>query len=207
MGMFAMVYQQHMGLTMSQIGVLGGIWNVGSFLLLYFGGVVADRYHPLRTLLLGSAITTFLITPIGLIWLFANPSASTFFYISLALQLLTVPVWVLTAVSLTPTEMRIFPRERYGQFCSANSLVRSVGVLVGGQVAGVFLDAMKHVYHGSDVAYRYIPAWQLLFQAMSFVCLLLLYREWKRLGGDQGFAPPDVDRLAPVGADAPAITE
>ncbi len=43
-----------------------------------------------------------------------------------------------------------------------------------------------------DWRYRYYPIWTVFFQAIGIVLLLLLYREWKRLGGDKGYTPPQV---------------
>jgi hypothetical protein len=87
--------------------------------------------------------------------------------------------------------MRVFPKERYGQFCSANAMIRSILVLVGGLAAGVFMDVMKRACHGSDYAYRFMSTWTFGFSLLSYICLLLVYREWKRLGGDKTFVPPE----------------
>ena len=89
--------------------------------------------------------------------------------------------------------MRIFPKERYGQFCSANALIRSVLCMVGGGLAGVFMDAMKIVCHGSDYAYRFMPVWSCTFGFLGYVSFWLMYREWKRLGGEKSFTPPQVE--------------
>jgi hypothetical protein len=72
-------------------------------------------------------------------------------------------------------------------------LIRSVAVLIGGQFAGVFLDQIQLRFHCGDFAYRYIPAWQVVFQALSFIFLFLLYSQWKRLGGEESFVPPSPD--------------
>lgn len=194
-GMFGLFLQLHMGLTLEQIGQIAGVGGVWSVVLLYFGGTLADRIHPLRTFVLGVGINLLLL-PVGLIWLFWDPpSATWYFRFCIIWTLVTLPVNALVGISSFPAEMRIFPKERFGQFCSANALVRSLAVLVGGQVAGIFMDVMKRVHHGSDFAYRYIPAWGLVFSCLAFVCLCLLYRDWKRRGGMESFAPPQVDSL------------
>jgi hypothetical protein len=77
--------------------------------------------------------------------------------------------------------MRVLPRERYGQFCSANALLRSLGVICGGFLAGAFIDIMKHFYHGSDYAYRFIPIWSIFWSAAALFFLWRLYQGWKLL--------------------------
>lgn len=190
MTLFLLFFFQDMGLSLEQIGQLMGVGGLWSVILYYFGGVLADRFHPLRTLLIAVACNTALGFT-GFIWLFVTPPAQIFYYISLLTGIIAAPISVLVGVSAMPTEMRIFPKERYGQFCSANALVRSIFVLVGSPVAGIFLDVMKKVHHGSNFGYRYIPAWTSLFSVLSLTCLYLVFREWKRLGGDKSFAPPE----------------
>jgi hypothetical protein len=43
-----------------------------------------------------------------------------------------------------------------------------------------------------DWRYRYFPLWAIFFQVFAVICLLLLYREWKRRGGNTGYTPPQV---------------
>jgi hypothetical protein len=141
--MFNLFFQQHMELTLAQIGTLGGIGGVWTVALFYFAGVPADRFHPLRTLLLAVTLSTFLFVPIWLIWLFINPSPQAFSYVCLAQGLVFAPAGVLQGVN------------------------------------------------GSDYAYRFMSAWTFGFSLLAYICLLLVYREWKRLGGDKTFVPPD----------------
>ncbi len=198
-GMFNLFFQMNMGLTLEQIGKLAGIGLLWPLALYYFGGALADRFHPLRTLVIAVSISTFFFTPIGLIWLFVSPSPDVFFYVCLIQGFVWAPIGVLQGVSAMPTEMRIFPKERYGQFCSANALVRSVLVMCSGVFAGAFIDFIKTLYGGSDFAYRYIAVWQTFFALISLGCLFLTYRKWKQLGGDKGFIPPEVgvQKIAP----------
>jgi hypothetical protein len=42
------------------------------------------------------------------------------------------------------------------------------------------------------MALRMYPLWTIAFQVPALVFLLLLYREWKRLGGKDNYVPPGV---------------
>jgi hypothetical protein len=68
-----------------------------------------------------------------------------------------LPFAVLTEAMMLPMYMRVLPLDRYAPFCSANALLRSVATVAGGLVVGLFMDLMKHLYNGSDYAYRFIP--------------------------------------------------
>jgi hypothetical protein len=103
------------------------------------------------------------------------------FKISLSLSAANLPFAVLTEAMMIPMYMRVLPRERYGQFCSANALLRSFAVIIGGFAAGLFLDLMKHLYNGSDYAYRFIPVWSIFWTAIALFFLWRLYQDWKKL--------------------------
>ncbi|MCX6959997.1 MAG: hypothetical protein NTW91_06910, partial [Verrucomicrobia bacterium] len=78
----------------------------------------------------------------------------------------------------------------FGQFCGAQALVRSAGVMVGGLLAGVYLDLVKgHFAPGDLKAYRFIYLWIGFFAIVAYVFHYRAYRYWKRLGGDDGTAP------------------
>jgi len=112
--------------------------------------------------------------------------------IAIAHAAISLPVAAMWNAAEFPLMMRLLPRERYGQFCSANALVRSAAMIVGGLVAGGLLDLMRRVHGGSDYAYRYIPIWQVVFFSMSLLFFYRVYRQWKARGGMQGYVPPQV---------------
>jgi hypothetical protein len=102
---------------------------------------------------------------------------------------LTAPIGSLVAVMDPPLFMQIFPRERFGQFCSANSLCRSVGSMTGGALIGLFLDTIR-THWGADTAYRMLPLWNLTWVSVALFAMTRLYRSWKRHGGDAAYVPP-----------------
>ena len=59
------------------------------------------------------------------------------------------------------------------------------------------MDLMRKVFPdaawGKDYCYRMIPAWGLPFLILGMVFLVLLYRAWKKLGGDLNYVPPGKD--------------
>jgi predicted MFS family arabinose efflux permease len=116
-----------------------------------------------------------------LIWLFFDFAPATAFYVSICITAVNLPFSVLTEAMMLPMYMRVLPLERYGQFCSANALVRSVATIAGGFVGGLFMDMMKHLYNGSDYAYRFIPLWSIFWSAIALFFLWRLYQDWKRL--------------------------
>ena len=188
-GMFGIFFSRDIGLTLEQIGTLGAIGGTVGLILTYPAGIVADKYHPLRVqLAMQSVILCF--TPLGLIYLVVPMSPQAVFYFSLAITLAVAPANILYGASEFPTFMRLYPPERFGQFCSAMSMIRSVGLILGGLVAGLVFDGLKWAYSGSDFAYRWVPAWIWLFQILAVLCLINVYRGWKRFGGMENYQAP-----------------
>jgi MFS family permease len=184
------------GIELGQIGKVLGWSAIISLVLLYPAGMWADRVHPLRIMLLatGILVTTSLL---GLIWLFIDPTPRTamFFYTTYSLAVL--PITVLYGAAGFPMYMRLLPKERFGQFCSADAMVRSLALISAAPILGVTLDALKWRHEGDSYYYRYATVWTVTLQAMSLFFLYRVYRYWKRHGGAELFEPPSRSTLAP----------
>ena len=178
LGVFNVFLQKSIGLDLAQIGMISGTVSFMNMLLTYPAGALGDRFHPLRVLVWVKLINLFFM-PLGLVWLFFDFAPATAFNIAISISAINLPFAVLTEAMMQPMNMRLLPHDRYGQFCSANALVRSLGSIIGGGFGGLFLDLMKRLHHGSDYAYRYIPVWSLCWSAVALFFLWRLYRDWK----------------------------
>ena len=184
LGSFNVFLQRSIGLDLAQIGMISGVVSGVNMLLTYPAGALGDRFHPLRVLLWTKAINIFVL-PFSLVWLFFDFSPEVAFKISLSLSAINLPFAVLTEAMLIPMYMRVLPHDRYGQFCSANALLRSLATIIGGLAAGLFLDWMKYLYKGSDYAYRFIPLWSLVWSCVALFFLWRLYNDWKKMPREQ----------------------
>jgi hypothetical protein len=86
--------------------------------------------------------------------------------------------------------MRILPKSRYGQFSSANAMVRSFAIIFGGLLIGFALDRLAVVFPTKDYCYRFIPLWSLVFIGASLFFLRRLYSDWMKRGGVTSYHPP-----------------
>jgi hypothetical protein len=97
----------------------------------------------------------------------------------------------LCAVSAVPFDMRLQPKSRYGQFCSAQSIVTNVCKMIAGAGAGYFFYVIKTwFFPDSDYAYRFNFVWSAAAAVVMGIVICSLYRQWQALGGDRGFNPP-----------------
>ncbi|MEZ0218242.1 MAG: MFS transporter [Rariglobus sp.] len=190
---------KYLGLDLDFIGKVLGVSGVISMLLLYPAGIYADRAHPLRVLLLATvlqAVTGPLMIALAMFRPVLAPDMVSTIYV--VLVFVTLPIGTLYRAAELPTLMQVFPQDRYGQFCSANALIRSLALIVGGIACGAFLDLMTKLHPDPAYGYRFVPVWNTFFLIGACIFTWLLFREWKRLGGKEAFKPPVPDAPAPA---------
>lgn len=180
------------GLTIDDVGKIASIALVVNMALMYPFGALVDRFHPLRVVLVAQ-VGFCLVALSQLIFLFVDFSKPVAFWVYAAMEAIALPFIAANAAAGLPLAMRLFPHDRFGQFCSANAMCGAVGITVGGLAAGGYLDLMKSVFERENYYYRFAPLWSLVLIGLSFFVCTLVFREWKRLGGDKSYTPPPVE--------------
>jgi maltose/moltooligosaccharide transporter len=188
---FLIYLYQATGMNLEQIGKIAGLANMATAVVMLFTGWLADRFHPIRIVIIGVLLEILVVAPASMVWFFWHPGPQMTFYFWLVIMVgLNAPAYALVTMCDPPMFMRVFPRERYGQFCSANALLRSFALILSGMATGYFLDKLKDRF-GEQFAYFCLPIWPLIFYSGMLVVMILLYRSWKRYGGDESYVPPD----------------
>ncbi len=185
---FTVFFQLEMKMSLAQIGKMNAITSIISMVAVYFAAVFVDRWHPLRVY---SYISIFTVVGTGMnwIWIFIDLPGTYFFYLSLGSMLLTVFLNALVAASSLPMIMRLFPGSRYGQFCSAQGIIRSFCAIIAGLVFGVYLDVLRMFFDGT-FCYRFNFTWSTSMMLINCIAIVWGYRMWNKRGGDQSFHPP-----------------
>jgi predicted MFS family arabinose efflux permease len=101
-----------------------------------------------------------------------------------------ISVQSVVRASEMPLQMRLLPRDRYAQLGSAAGIIISIGIMAAGVISGAWLEWMKARETVELFHYRYLPAWSAVCILIALGFFVLLYREWKRLGGDQHYTAP-----------------
>jgi MFS family permease len=187
-GAFLVFFYKDIGLSLEQIGKIAGYVGVVGMILAIPAGILADRFNPARVFIITQVIGI-LICPAYLVFLFMDMSNQHVFYYHLAISILVAINGTFAAVSAGPFEMRSFPRERFGQFCSAQSIVRVLLSVIIGLGIGIIFDLLKDHYQ-SDFCYRYAYIGVIFFQILGFCCYYIFYRKWKKYGGETNYKPP-----------------
>jgi len=187
-------FRDSLGLSTEQIGAITGIIGVVSIFLAYIYGYIIDVVHPVRTML----IATILLIPITFAGAFISGFNSY-----LLVMLVTGLVGQLWDSSSGPMMLNLLPRQRYGQFSSANAIFRTVVAIFGPLVAGRVFDHLTLRPDGTKIFenFRYTFFWQAGFMIPALAVFLFVFFYWVRHGGKQGYVPPDtVVKLRDVSA-------
>jgi MFS family permease len=188
-GGFNILQARSIGVDLDFFGKTTAVAAIVSAVLMYPAGIISDRSHPLRVLM-WATIALLLIQPLWLVFLFMDFSPAVSHGIFIAITAVTAPALALYMAAELPMYMRILPKSRYGQFSSANAMVRSLAVIVGGLLIGLALDWLTVWFPTKDYCYRFIPLWSLVFIGASLLFLRRLYSEWLKLGGATSYHPP-----------------
>ncbi len=172
--MFNLLFaKETLGLSMGQYGEIMSI--IGIFMLFAYIplGWMVDKFHPLRIFILGGFLII-IANVFGFFWCY---DYKTFYVVSFLIS----ATYVLQGASSLPMTVRLYPGEKYGQFCSANAMIGSIALIVANAGGGAFIDIF---------GYRYIFVWDFIFTVIATGLLLAVYVMWKGYGGDRNYVAP-----------------
>jgi Na+/melibiose symporter-like transporter len=187
-------YLRHLHFTTADLGHITAILSPVLLALQLPMGWLVDKVHPMRTYLIGTTA----IVPVY----FAGFFVSTYsiwgytlhaFTMYVAIQVLQMPLAQFNASSDIPLMMRLFPLKQYGQFSSAQAMLRHLSMIFGTIAGAMFMGWMNDRY--GDFGNAYACLWQGAFQALGAMCLWMTWFYWRRSGGEKfHFDPEQVAR-------------
>ena len=190
-GMFGILRNtKSLGLSLQQLGNVDFYAGFISLALIFPAGWLADKFHPVRVYLFASC-AQFLFVLAQCIWVFADFGPRGNFLLYAGLTFCFLPVFTLQGAAEAPLLMKLLPKDKYGQFASANAMVRALAVIIASGLSGLFFDMLEHRFQLGDWRYRYYTVWWAVFMIPMLYFLFLLYREWLKRGGATGYTPPE----------------
>jgi maltose/moltooligosaccharide transporter len=168
--------REEVGMSTDDVGkAIAWPFMLGLVLYVPFG-YLADRIHPLRLQLL-----SLVALPLLSLANFWGITGETSFLAWTLAWWVAHYAYMASNGPLLPT---LLPAERYGQFYSAMLILALLGSTAASYGGGAFLDYMGD--------YRYIYVWNFVFNVLSLLVTLLVYRRWKQFGGSKNYRPPAV---------------
>lgn len=172
---FSVFYAMHIGLSLDEYGNYISISYLVSFVLAYFLGSLADRFHPVRLA----------IVCIGLY------ACVSFFGASYAVDPDTFGIaflghTVISGTYFTATAsigQRLYPKLKFAQFASAAGLLNALCFMMVPPVVGYVLDLSEQLYQLTFLFGGILASFGLL-------AYLMVHREFMRLGGPENYVAP-----------------
>jgi len=171
LGMQYQFYYQHYDLKLS-LDIIGKFTALPSLLLFVVGyslGTLADKLKPVR--LMGPCLL--ILAMATLISYYCVHDKWSFLICNGLFQLATFAF----NIFLGAFYVEVYPREKFGQFCSAASVVSVVMGTLLNPLLGLVFDHLKN----NRIGYL----WSAAFQVMGAFCFFRIYHAWKKLHLDQ----------------------
>ena len=168
-------YAATLGLSLQTFGEVKGWTYIVQVPVFFIVGFFVDRYHPMRV-----AVAGMFLTAVSYFCCFGFVGDQHTLLVWWSLNQVAIAIYLGAASAMGP---RLLPRERYGQFISANLIFGMVGLIIAPPIVGRLLESLAD--------YRYVFAFCGVLTSLSLVALLLLRAQWQKLGGVLNFAPPD----------------
>src|SRR5262249_41491668 len=140
-------YLRHLHFTTGEIGKFLAIISPVILAVQLPLGMLVDRIHPMR----GYLIATTAMIPFLFVGYFINTYSIAgytihAFSVYAAMMILQQPFVQLREASEVPLQMRLFPLQQYGQFSSANAMVRHCSLVFGTIAAATFIGWANRKY-------------------------------------------------------------
>ena len=179
---FQLFYLRYdLGMDLATTGWINGVGQAVAtafgVLLGYLAGSIIDRVKPIRVI----PVTFFIWSLLGLISFFVIHDKLS---AAVMASLINVNLFVF-GVALGAVTVELFPREKIGQFCSAQAFFSSTTIMVlNPLVISPFFDWMKF----NRAAYL----WSAFFYFLAALVAVKVYFNWKRKQEvDAGASPPE----------------
>jgi WD40 repeat protein len=174
------VWNMDEGISLAKGGLKGIFFAIVGLVLSYPIGVLVDRWNPIRTVLWCSLIG--LPFPLFFFLWYNN------YTFALYMELIRWPFTTLAAMANLPMLIMLYPKTKYGQMSSANALVRQAVAAVAGPLGAILMDYLTTRSLDTDY-FRYGYLFSFIATSISFLLLLVVYYQWKKLGGENYVAP------------------
>jgi MFS family permease len=194
-GVFNIFYLQSLGLDLKTIGRTAALTGVALPVALLFAGSLVDRWHAVRVNAYFGAAGAFGAFG-SWVWLFVTqaPPSTYWLWINVASSCFGALAGGMMYLLEIPRLVELFPRDKFGQYCGSIAMLRGPAGMVGGLLAGLFMDQwIVHVFpkeQYGQYGYRFGFLWSAPLVILAFYFQYRTFRVWKRLGGGVSFTPP-----------------
>jgi len=181
-----------LGLSLAEIGWINGTAMFLGLVGNVVGGLLMERIHIVRLCVWLKGLQSVVLAGF-VVYLFSGLPEWTGWGAALAFNVLFFVLHSARCLVQIPVNMTLLPRLHYGQISSAMQATAGAMGILGGFVAGALMDGLLGLYGGSHFAYRWVPAWALIFNGLAAWSLWQVDRLVRAMHGPdiKSFVPPD----------------
>lgn len=172
---FRIVYAKSLGVDIGVYGYVEAASFLVSFLIAYPLGVLVDKFHPLRLGIITMAL--YMVSCVCGPLLIKDQT--TFLSAFMAHTIISGMYFTSTAALAA----MLFPKVTFAQFTAAAAVLAHLGSIALSMLQGPILDSS-----GNNYSLVWIMGGVLCVS--STICLIVVYRKFLALGGQQGYVPP-----------------
>jgi MFS family permease len=172
---FSVYFAKSLAMDMGFYGKCLALTYGCSLVLSYPLGMLADKFHPLRTSLV-TILLYALVTAAGAIFSTRAEIFAVFFVLHGVLS----GAWFTSSASLP---LRMFPKENFSQFYAALNMFIGLGIMTAGPIVGHLIDFTQKFYRLTFIA----------SSSLAFLAVILgviVHTKFMKLGGPKGYTPP-----------------
>lgn len=173
--LFGLLYAQSLGMSMKDFGRFGAIQLLVSMVQAYPVGWLADRFHPMRIMLV--ALVSLVVSTAVAFYLVRDAAGYGWAIVICG----TLAGFYGNATAALPGVL--FPKEKFATYDSARQVIIAVSGIVFAPLCGFFLDLLGH-----DYRFMYLLACALAVCAL--VVSLFAYRRFLACGGPKHYVAP-----------------
>jgi len=173
---FSVFFAKHLAMDMGLYGKCLAITYACSLVLSYPLGILADRFHPLRTSLV--MLSLYALTTLGGAIFATDPKSFAVFFV---LHGVLSGAWYTSSASLP---LRLFPRAKFSQFYSALYMFIALGIMTAGPVIGQALDFTHRFYRLTFMA-------SCTLSVVGLAVGLVVHSKFMKFGGPKHYIAPE----------------
>lgn len=166
--------KQELGLTSGEFGYITGATAAVGLIMTLPLGVLIDKYRAIRIYVTGMI----LVIIANIYGYFFCQDALGFSIVSFGLAL----VYCIQNTANLPLFIELLPKDRYGQFCSAQAIFRSIIMVGATAISGLYI----YIF-----GYRYMFVWDAVFTTIALGALVMVWKGWRKNGGPDEYVAPN----------------
>lgn len=174
---YSVWFSKSLGMDPKVYGYYSAIQFGCSLLQAYPIGWLADKFHPLRLVIISFFLHATTVTLA--FFLVRGPLSFGVFHV---LTGTCAGFWLTAYQPMLPA---LLPRARYATLASAIAVATGLGTMVIGPTCGLFLD------HVVNHDYRWVYVWALGLDALAFGATMVVWGKFMTFGGPRAYVAPE----------------